>query len=125
MRLRCVAAHRQRQENQSGITRLLQIVGRETEVRQWRDTLTDNQRWEWPSPSAIFKHCPLFAKPKSNATPSRTFKPRLEVALDAVDEHLHDMDEDGRRATLERIVGRYGYRLEALPDQPDDGASAN
>ena len=47
------------------ITRLLQIVEREPEVRKWRDTLTTNQRWAWSAPQTIINHCQLFKKPPS------------------------------------------------------------
>jgi hypothetical protein len=105
------------------LTRLVQMAARETEVRQWRDTLTEKQRWDWASPSAVFKHCSLFeAKSKTptedgdqSTTPSSFKKLRLEVVFDALDEHLHHADADGRVVIAERIAGivrRYGWRVE-------------
>src|SRR5262249_36812183 len=83
------------------LTRLVQMAERETPARAWRDTLTDNQKWEWASPSAIFKHCPLFKKKtEGDQTPTR-----LEIALDALDDHFHKADADGRAVIAERIAG--------------------
>jgi hypothetical protein len=46
------------------VSRLLHIVQRCSEVSQWRDQLSEQQQVNWASPSAIFKHCPVLAKPK-------------------------------------------------------------
>jgi len=97
-------------KNQAQVTRLLQVVDRETEVRQWRDDpnqVTEDRRWHWASPSAIFKHCPLFAK--GGRKPRTIPRVRLEVAIDAVLEHLHEQDEDNRLVYLERLCGPFGF----------------
>jgi hypothetical protein len=46
------------------ITRLLRIMENLPKVVAWRETLTGKQQVEWSSPSAVFKHCPLFKPPK-------------------------------------------------------------
>ena len=43
-------------------SRLLKIIGNLPEVEKWRATLTDAERFEWASPEAVNRHCPLFAK---------------------------------------------------------------
>jgi hypothetical protein len=91
----------------------VQIAAREDEVRRWRDTLTEAQRWDWASPSAIFKHCPLFAKGGKGKQPPAFKAIRFEVALDAVLDHLHAMDTDNRRAVIERITGPFRQELGA------------
>jgi hypothetical protein len=51
--------------DESRVSRLLAILEREREVVEWRaKKLTDKQRFEWASPEAITRHCPVFAKPK-------------------------------------------------------------
>ena len=47
-------------------SRLLKIIDNLSEVEKWRATLTDAERFEWASPEAVHRHCPLFAK---NAAP--------------------------------------------------------
>jgi hypothetical protein len=100
-------------KSRSSLTRLVQIAAREDEVRRWRDTLTEAQRWDWASPSAIFKHCPLFAKGGKGKQPPAFKAIRFEVALDAVLDHLHAMDIDNRRAVIERITGPFRQELGA------------
>jgi hypothetical protein len=89
--------------NQSVVTHLLQIVERESEVRQWRENLTADQRWAWASPSSIKARCPIFAK--AHKKPRRDKQPQFEVAIDIVHDHLEKtVDDDNRRALIERIV---------------------
>ncbi len=59
--------------NKSRSSRLLAIIDKLSEVEGWRATLTDNQRFEWASPEAVHRHCPLFAKPsnKSEVKPKK------------------------------------------------------
>jgi hypothetical protein len=65
----------ERQLQKATVTRLLQIIERLPEVELWRRDLTQKQQFEWASPSAVFKHCPVFAKPKNGAV-----KPRKTTA---------------------------------------------
>jgi hypothetical protein len=44
------------------VTRGFQIMEQLPKVIEWRQTLTERQQYEWASPSAVFKHCPLFKK---------------------------------------------------------------
>jgi len=50
-------------------SKLLKIVEHEETVCKWRDTLTDDERFAWASPSAIVTHCPAL---KVHATPPET-----------------------------------------------------
>jgi hypothetical protein len=53
--------------NKTRVSRLLAILERLPEVEAWRaDKLTDKQRFEWASPEAVWRHCPVFAKPKGD-----------------------------------------------------------
>jgi hypothetical protein len=90
----------ERQLQKATVTRLLQIIERLPEVEHWRQTLTQKQQFEWSSPSAIFKHCPVFAKPKDGA-----IKPK-------------------KKTTAKETTGKlaeYAARIEEL-EQERDGA---
>ena len=58
--------------SKSTATRLLQIVERLPDVTKWHADLTPHQQIDWASPSAVFKHCPVFAKPKVAGAGRRT-----------------------------------------------------
>jgi hypothetical protein len=93
------------QINRSVVSHLMQIGERESEVRQWRDNLTADQRWAWASPSSIKTRCPIFAKAKADKKPRPDKQPQFEIALDIVQEHLESTgDDDNRRALIERIA---------------------
>jgi hypothetical protein len=96
------------QINRSVVSHLMQIGEREPEVRQWRETLTTDQRWAWASPSSIKSHCPIFAEAKADKKPRPEKQPQFEIALDIVQEHLEKVDDDdNRRALIERIAGSF------------------
>jgi hypothetical protein len=73
-RLREQAGLGESQLQKATVTRLLQIIEKLPEVELWRrEQLTQKQQFEWSSPSAVFKHCPVFAKPKNGvAKPKKT-----------------------------------------------------
>lgn len=100
-------------------TRLLAIIENLPAVVAWQATLTEHQQIAWASPSAVFKHCPIFAKAKSGARPVRTL-PRigLEVALDAVLDHLHEMDADNRLSVIERVLSLFNFVAVPKADAP-------
>lgn len=43
------------------VSRLLGILDHIKEVEVWRAGLTDKERFEWASPEAVCRHCPVFA----------------------------------------------------------------
>jgi hypothetical protein len=93
------------QINRSVVSHLMQVGERESEVRQWSETLTADQRWAWASPSSIKTQCPLFARAKVDKKPHPQKQPQFEIALDIVQEHLEKtVDADNRRALIERIA---------------------
>jgi hypothetical protein len=52
--------------NKTRVSRLLAILEPLSEVEKWRaEKLTDKQRFEWASPEAVWRHCPVFANPKA------------------------------------------------------------
>ena len=46
------------------VSRLLAILEHLPEVETWRADITDKQRFDWASPEAVYRHCPVFAKKK-------------------------------------------------------------
>ena len=51
-------------------SRLLKIIDNLPEVEKWRATLTDAERFDWASPEAVHRHCPLFAKDAGPRAPN-------------------------------------------------------
>jgi hypothetical protein len=45
--------------NESTVSRLLLMAKHETAIRIWRDTLTQNKRDSWNSPTSICNRCPF------------------------------------------------------------------
>jgi hypothetical protein len=50
--------------NKTRVSRLLAILEHVAEVEKWRAELTNKQRFDWASPEAVWRHCPVFANPK-------------------------------------------------------------
>jgi len=42
------------------VSRLLAILDNLPEIERWRSKLSDKQRFDWASPEAIYRHCPVF-----------------------------------------------------------------
>jgi hypothetical protein len=53
-------------------SRLLRIMENRIEVERWHQSLNEDQQVRWASPTAVFKHCPIFAieKPEGERKPS-------------------------------------------------------
>lgn len=82
------------------VSRLLQIMERLPEVTRWHDQLPEYQQVEWASPSALFKHCPIVAKPKiadaeKRLSPMEKLR-EANIALQA-ENHSLKQREDGDR----------------------------
>jgi hypothetical protein len=88
------------------VARLLRIMERLLDVVAWHETLTAKQKREWASPSAVFKHCPVFAKPKQSREPKPTLRGSVtelseeNAALKAYVVELEAAREAGPRAAL-------------------------
>jgi hypothetical protein len=50
--------------NKTRVCRLLAIRENEPDVIAWRHKLSQKQQFDWASPEAVFRHCPVFAKPR-------------------------------------------------------------
>jgi hypothetical protein len=64
-------------------SRLLKIIDNLPEVEKWRATLTDAERFEWASPEAVHKHCPLFVKDAAPRAPN--IKSLIKKLVEAMD----------------------------------------
>ena len=49
--------------NKTLVSKLLRVMDELEAVEKWRATLTEKQRFEWASPDAIIRHCPVFNPP--------------------------------------------------------------
>src|SRR5262249_19069308 len=86
-------------------TRLEAIMANLRDVEEWRASLTENQRFRWASPSAVFKQCPVFAKDRAAARPVMTPRPvGFEIAIDAINERWEKADADERAVIRERLA---------------------
>jgi hypothetical protein len=56
--------------NKSRSSRLLAIIDNLPAVEEWREELTDKERFDWASPEAVHRHCPLFAKDAAPRAPN-------------------------------------------------------
>ena len=70
--------------NKTRVSRLLAIEENLSEVEKWRAGLTDKRRFEWASPEAVCRHCPVFAKPKPDPDtpkpPTKAEQDRMALA---------------------------------------------
>jgi hypothetical protein len=69
-------------------TRLLAIMAELPEVTKWRATLATRQLVDWSAPTTIFRHCPIFQKPKpdgeAEAEKEPTWKEKYTMAQDRI-----------------------------------------
>jgi hypothetical protein len=97
-------------------TRLEAIMAHLADVEAWRAGLTDNQRFRWAAPSAVFKHCPMFAKDRTKLRPAmkprRPSKMNLEAAIDTIVDGAAELAMDERMAILTRIANGLGIATE-------------
>lgn len=66
------------------VSRLFRVMEELPAVETWRQTLTGKQQFDWASPGAVVKHCPVFNKPKARdreAAPIETPMSRLKVQV--------------------------------------------
>jgi hypothetical protein len=78
----------ERQLDKATVTRLIQIIENLAAVTAWHEGLTDKQKIDWAGPSAIFKHCPVFAKPKNTPT-KLTEREQLKQSVTQLEEENH------------------------------------
>jgi hypothetical protein len=88
--------------DKSTASRLLRIMDPENlpEIMRWHQSLTEKQQYAWAAPTAIMKHCPVFAVPKGEqGEPKPSAFRQLREAHMAVLQENHRLKqrEDGDR----------------------------
>lgn len=82
------------------VTRLFAILDNFPAVTEWRQALTERQKFEWASPAAIHKHCPVFQRQKTgDEQPQLSPMAQLKQANIALQEENYRLKhrEDGDR----------------------------
>ena len=86
-------------------TRLLQIMEHLPEVSAWHASLNDQQQVAWASPSAVFKHCPVFANSKTAAQKTKpTPLEKARAAWDAFTECLKVFPKEQRAVEVAQFM---------------------
>jgi hypothetical protein len=81
--------------NKTRVSRLLAILDNEAEVVTWRAKLSPKQQFEWASPEAVYRHCPVFAKP-TDAEPRLSEKEQLKQEVMRLEEENHKLRRQRR-----------------------------
>ena len=70
-----------------------------TRVQAWYEQLPPKHKREWAAPTTVFKHCPVFAKPKDDGEPKLTpvqQRDQIIVKLEEENHRLKQQKEDER-----------------------------
>ena len=106
--------------NEGTVSRLLHMAKLETAIRIWRDTLTQNKRDAWNSPTSICNRCPEVRKAIEADKANKPLRKRrvvnrsakVESAFDTIDDYLYGIEDADHRASLvERLLNlarKYG-----------------
>jgi hypothetical protein len=70
-------------------------------VQAWYEKLPPKQKREWAAPTTVFKHCPVFAKPKDDSDGEPKLSPmeqlkQANIALQEENHRLTQQKEDER-----------------------------
>jgi hypothetical protein len=98
-------------------SRLIQIVDNLPAVTGWHESLTSKQKREWASPSAVFKHCPIFAKKTDDAKKRLLPMAQLKQANIALQEENHLLRQREDRETFNPKTSSAREIAIALVDQ--------
>lgn len=80
------------------VTRLFHILDNLTDVVRWRENdLDDRERFNWASPSAVFKHCPVFAKDGGAKKPPTASAATLKRENAGLKAHIADIEAARKR----------------------------
>jgi hypothetical protein len=92
--------------NKTQVSKLLRVMDELEAVDKWRATLTEKQRFEWASPDAIIRHCPVF-NPPPGADAMR--KPSAYAKLERTNDDLA-RELDAAKAHIAELVFNSGHR---------------
>jgi hypothetical protein len=113
---------------EGSVSRLLLMAKHETPIRVWRDSLMQNQRDRWNSPSSICNRCPAVKKAIAEANknkpqrrrgprdPKAAFQSHLDALLDLI---AGTEDIDAQRAMIEQVTSSAAKLLPR--DEPPAG----
>ena len=114
--------------NDGTVSRLLLMAKHETEIRKWRDGISQRKRDSWNSPTSICNRCPALrkaiAEANKNTPPRRPRQTDKSAALERLLDKLLDLigaveDIDNRRALVERVTSSVAKLLpETEPTKP-------
>ena len=114
--------------NDGTVSRLLLMAKHETEIRKWRDGISQRKRDSWNSPTSICNRCPALrkaiAEANKNKPPRRPRQTDKSAALESLLDKLLDLigaveDIDNRRALVERVTSSVAKLLpETEPTKP-------
>jgi len=114
--------------NDGTVSRLLLMAKHETEIRKWRDGISQRKRDSWNSPTSICNRCPALrkaiAEANKNKPPRRPRQTDKSAALEGLLDKLLDLigaveDIDNRRALVERVTSSVAKLLpETEPTKP-------
>jgi hypothetical protein len=92
-------------------SKLLRIMDELPAVKSWREGLTEKERFDWASPGAVLKHCPVFAKPETDNEKKPSKLEQTESSLAAA------LEEN---AKLKKEIDAGGGDLWTVNDRPQD-----
>ena len=114
--------------NDGTVSRLLLMAKHETEIRKWRDGISQRKRDSWNSPTSICNRCPALRKAIAEANKNKPPRPPRKTdksaALEGLLDKLLDLigaveDIDNRRALVERVTSSVAKLLpETEPTKP-------
>jgi len=121
--------------NDGTVSRLLLMAKHETEIRKWRDGISQRKRDSWNSPTSICNRCPALrkaiAEANKNKPPRRPRQTDKSAALESLLDKLLDLigaveDIDNRRALVERVKALVDKLVEpAIADARYSGEDEN
>ena len=121
--------------NEGTVSRLLLMAKHETDIRKWRDGISQRKRDSWNSPTSICNRCPALrkaiAEANKNKPPRRPRQTDKSAALESLLDKLLDLigaveDIDNRRALVERVKAQVDKLVEpAIADARYSGEDDN
>lgn len=75
------------------VSKLLNILDRLPEVTAWYEKLTPKQKRDWSAPTTIYKHCPVFAKPKPEGEPKLSKAEQTKQELAKALNKIHELEQ--------------------------------
>lgn len=99
------------------VSRLQRVMDELPAVETWRAILTEKERFDWASPGAVIKHCPVFNRPPSTDPVDKPRSPMAKVKTE-----IEDLKHDNAhlREQLAAAETRDGSLFDLRRDKVDD-----